>query len=681
MQVLSVFTVALSIPSVLAVSYSPILPPSYPLAVRNPYLSAWMPGLSVADLPTGVSQFWDGTNLTWALMARVDGDTYSLMGLPTPPADVQPAVFDGAEFTSTHTVFNLTAGNASISLDFFSPVSPANYLRQSLPFSYLTISATTTEDTPVQVYVDIDESWTGQNSSTVSDFSTVASVSYFDLSVNGAYLYSENGDMALWGDVILASEATIASNVTVQLGSAHDVRGKFVTVGTLNNTSLGYSSGDVVAISQDMGTICGTASVTYAVGYVREAEINYLGNARAGYYRATYPDLSSSLAAFFADYDDAYSEGVNVDSTIQSRGNDVAGTNYSTILALSTRQAFGGIDLTISNDTLDTSDFLVFLKEISSDGNVNTIDVIFPAFPAFYVLNPEYIRLLLEPVVQYLATGRFTAPYVIHDIGSTYPNATGHDDQNEEAQPIEETGNLMMLVDAYTTATGNTTFATTYASLFQGYANYLVANGLNISSQLSTDDGAGPLANQTNLAIKAAIGLTAFGNFSGMTNYTTIGLSYADQLYNGGLGTDANKTHFTLEYGNDTTYSTVFNLFPDILLNLSTFPAAAYDMETAFYPTVRAEDGVPLDTRVEWSKTDWMLWAAAYMTDDVVRDMFIDDVYEFITNEMSVNQVPFSDRFYVTGDLAGQFYDFRARPVVGGEFALLALTDIGIFAT
>ena len=54
---------------------------------------------------------------------------------------------------------------------------------------------------------------------------------------------------------------------------------------------------------------------------------------------------------------------------------------------------------------LNTSDPLAFVKEISSDGNVNTIDVIYPMAPMFYVLAPDYLRLLLEPVTRYLASG------------------------------------------------------------------------------------------------------------------------------------------------------------------------------------------------------------------------------------------------------------------------------------
>lgn len=55
-----------------------------------------------------------------------------------------------------------------------------------------------------------------------------------------------------------------------------------------------------------------------------------------------------------------------------------------------------------------------FLKEISSDGNVNTVDFIFQSWPVFISLNPEYIRLLIQPIIEYLAAGRFPLPYTIH---------------------------------------------------------------------------------------------------------------------------------------------------------------------------------------------------------------------------------------------------------------------------
>lgn len=240
--------------------------------------------------------------------------------------------------------------------------------------------------------------------------------------------------------------------------------------------------------------------------------------------------------------------------------------------------------------------------------------------------------------------------------------------------PIEETGNLMILAYAYVLGSGNTAWAKSYESLLQSYADYLATNGLNIASQLSTDDGAGPLPNQTNLAIKAAVGLKAFGALFSMQNYTEIGLRYANEIYDQGLPTGDEHAHFLLQYpGDSTTYTTAFNLYPDALLKLKTFPQAAFDMQVAYYPTVRAEAGVPLDSRVPWGKTDWMIFSGASSpgSNRSTQIMFIDDIHQFLTN--GLNDAPFSDRFLVRGSRAGQSDGFRARPVVGGHFAILAL--------
>lgn len=126
-----------------AVSHHPALPPSYPLAVRNPYLSTWMPSDRVQNLPHAEPQFWAGQNLGWSVIVRVDGRAYSLMGVQHANAsDIHPAIVHRAEFTASHSVFDLSAGPVALTLDFFSPVSPSNYLRHSLPFSEYHIRST-----------------------------------------------------------------------------------------------------------------------------------------------------------------------------------------------------------------------------------------------------------------------------------------------------------------------------------------------------------------------------------------------------------------------------------------------------------------------------------------------------------------------------------------------------------
>jgi len=283
--------------------------------------------------------------------------------------------------------------------------------------------------------------------------------------------------------------------------------------------------------------------------------------------------------------------------------------------------------------------------------------------------------LLLEPIVQYLASGRWPQPWVIHDLG-TYPHADGHDDGNDEQQPLEETGNLLIMAYIYQKASGNKAWASKYASLFKGYADYLVENGLYPPYQLSTDDFDGKCANQTNLAIKAAVGLTSYGALSGNASYTKIGQYFAHAIYDEGLGMDPQTgTHFSYQYDIEG-WGMAYNVFPDFLMKLDTFNPEMYTTQSVFYPTVRQQSGVALLNQVAFGKTDWMLWVA--MTSSVeTRDMFVSDVHAMISNGKTT--APFTDKYDVTGSNAGgQDGGFRARPVVGGEWAGLAVLECNI---
>lgn len=64
----------------------------------------------------------------------------------------------------------------------------------------------------------------------------------------------------------------------------------------------------------------------------------------------------------------------------------------------------------------------MFLKEISSDGNINTVDVMYQTWPIFVSLNPSYIRMFFAPILAYLQTGKWPHPWVIHDLGASECN-------------------------------------------------------------------------------------------------------------------------------------------------------------------------------------------------------------------------------------------------------------------
>ena len=639
-----------------------------------------MPGKNASSLPTQLPTFWSGVPLIWGVMARVDGAAYSLMGIPATPEGVTPAQLVNAEYTATHTLFQLSAGDATITLDFFSPVTPNDLVRQSLPFSYLTISATGSSN--VQVYTDIDETWTGQSGATVSNFTTSSGLNLYQLSVATAQTYDVNGDQALWGTAILAAGSPDSSGVSAGNGETTIIREAFASNGTLPGGNNDYPEGTVVALAQN---ITSDSNATFVVGYVRDPAINFLGKPQSSYYTSTYTDTTSAVQAFIADYSNAVAGSQTLDKAIADAASSTAGSNYSDIVTLSVRQSYGAADVTIPQGSEATEDnALVFLKEISSDGDANTADVLFPTFPIWYVMSPKWIKYTFEPLLQYLESGEWTLSYFIHDLG-VYPNAIGYANNSAaEPQPVEECGNALLLAYAYVAATGDTAWGTANTPTLQKFAaDYLITNALNQEAQLSSDDGAGPAANQTNLAIKSAVGLNAFGKMTGMTNYSDAGLNISSIIYDGGLATDAAKTHFQFQYGTpentsayNATWITTYNLYPDTLFDLATFPQGAFDMQSSFYPTLFANasntNGIPLYSDLDWAKTDWALFAGAVASDDT-RKLFVDEIWAFISQNSTLNQVPFSDRFNVSGEGAVGYYGFEARPVVGGHFAPLAL--------
>jgi hypothetical protein len=278
------------------------------------------------------------------------------------------------------------------------------------------------------------------------------------------------------------------------------------------------------------------------------------------------------------------------------------------------------MDLTVPMDNTSYYPPDVFLKEISSDGNVNTVDFIFQSWPIFISLNPEYIRLLFQPILSYLDAGRFPKPFVIHDIGTHYPNATGHDDGREEHMPVFETSSLFILLYAYQKLSGDTAYAEGYSSLLKGYAKWLSGDrSLYPGRQLISVDAIRGTANQTGLAVQAAIGLKAASILTGNSKYTRIAASNVNALYYGGLGLDGSSPgsseHFTYNYGRKNTWNVLFPSYSDVVLGLDTFPQAAWDLQSSWYLKQMQVGGLafagPNDDLhytgrpINWGLTDW----------------------------------------------------------------------------
>ncbi|KAI5197807.1 DUF1793-domain-containing protein [Aureobasidium subglaciale] len=362
--------------------------------------------------------------------------------------------------------------------------------------------------------------------------------------------------------------------------------------------------------------------------------------------------------------------------------------SYYAIVALSARQVMAAYVLTVpptlrysNSSSITSGEPLLFQKEISSNGNMNTVDVIFPALPFYLYANPQMLKFVLNPLFHHQENGFYPNGYSMHDLGTHFPNATGHVEGNDEYMPVEESGNMLLKAYSYYKFTGNTSFLIQHYSKYRQWASYVIQYSLVPEAQLSTDDFAGTLANQTNLAIKGILGLKAMsfisqvvGDLSAAANYSATASSYFTQWEK--FAIDPTGTHTILAYQSRGSFGLLYNTYPDKLLNLGIIPQSLHDMQNDWYPKISQIFGVQLDSRHTYTKSDWEMWTAATCAPEA-RRLFVNSLAHWLNNTST--NLAFWDLFKTvgTGGYPVGGPTFIARPVAGGHYSLLAMLKTG----
>ncbi|KAK9899072.1 putative glutaminase A [Cystobasidium minutum MCA 4210] len=685
---------------------SPFNPTSIPLAVRSPYLSTWLWGGTndrFGDLTTQQASFWNGNTLPWCGTVLVDGQAYTWMGIPSncAPGGIQ-ATQRSMSFTASKTTFVMRAGTVDITIDFLSPVTPKDLVRQSLPYSYMEVTASPNDNAShsVQIYTDITGEWASNDwNLNITWGKTVlnSTLHVHEISLLNETLYGESQDSTLYGTVVYATDMN--SSTTYMSGPSSSLRQTFVTQGKLED----YMDTDYRAISdsqpgfayaKDFGQVEASANATalFAIGHYRNPGVQYTASGltapqsdRSLYFMAEYPSLESSLSFFYNDYATVSSMSAEVDAKIQEDATAAVpgNENYAGLCAIAARQVYGGLEITVgktSSGSFNTSDIMVFVKEIATSNYVNTVDVIAPFFPFLIYMNPDMIPYSLIPVINYVEQGDFpkstkSAP---HDIGSAYPIADGAH-QPDAPYYIEESANMLFMGLAHQRSAGSNSLIAPHYTSFKQWADYLVNSSLSPALQASTDDFAGEEAQMTSLAVKGTVELgcmgqiaSALGKTSDANHYTTLAKQYSTQIISSAMATT--RDHVKLTYNSsDDSWSSLYNLLPDRMFGLNIFNDSFYAMQGAWYAGEALPYGVPLDSRAINVKTDFAMWMSAiYHGNSTLRDTFINGVYDFLTYGESGQALP--DLY--NGQNASQVGGFVARPVAGGVFAPLALWSL-----
>ena len=676
-----------ALPRAQASSFTPLRPPATPLAVRSPYLSCWQ---GSDELAGTWSSFWNGHITAMCGIARIDGTPYLFAGAPSIPNGPTLTLMNqiSLEVTATRSIYVLAGGGVNLTVTFFSPVDPDNLQRQSVPFSYITMQAASAdgESHTVEVYFDISGEWAhGDTSQDLSwaQTTTSSTVALTNTPTSPSVL-AEFNDQASWGTIVLASPDS--ANLTWQIGQDIVVRAQAATNGVLLDTQDPNQprpiSDDwpVFAFLSNLGTVTAkapSADFHVVVGHVRTPAVSFLGTDLDPWWTTYWSSWQAMVDWFVADYRGALAHATALDQQIQKDANDAVGggevgSEYAAICAIALRQAFGGTELVDHGGSP-----WAFLKEISSDGNVSTVDVLYPASPAYLYLSPSYLKLLLEPLL-YFAENGWIEQFAEHDLGPSYPNATGgvvNGVDTQEDMPVEETGNMLMMSAAVMQRIPRSeaqAFARQHYAIYQQWAQYLLPNALDPGYQNQTDDFTGKIANSVNLAAKGIIGIGAMSLVSGFAgkdadraSYLNTAYSYISQWVS--LGEDPTTPCLDLAYDDPGSWSLKYNCFPDRLLGLDLVPIGVQTQQADWYVSQSGNYGVLLDPRNDYTKADWELWTAAWLAEqtDAVATL-VSGVYGFLND--TPNRVPFSDLYVVSS--AAQVA-FQNRPVVGGMYGLL----------
>lgn len=184
--------------------------------------------------------------------------------------------------------------------------------------------------------------------------------------------------------------------------------------------------------------------VTFTIAHIQDPVVQFAAarglTMMKPLWQSWFSSVDNLLSFHYFDFQNAsalatsYSKQLEIDAFLSGA------EDYVDIVALSARQVLGA---TTFSGTAENP--ILFLKEISSNGNFQTIDVIFPSFPFFLYTNPRWLAYLLEPLIEHMLSGQYPNTYAMHDLGSHFPNATGHPDGRDEYMPVEECGNMLIM--------------------------------------------------------------------------------------------------------------------------------------------------------------------------------------------------------------------------------------------
>jgi hypothetical protein len=655
----------------------PMRPPAVPLVAHDPYFSIW----SAADrLTEAGTTHWTGKPNTLTALARIDGTVYPLTGVASrggrtaaaPSAFAQTRV----EVLPTRTIYEFAGVGTKLVLTFFTPALPEYLDVLSRPLTYIefAVSSTDGKEHDAAVFFDAGSELvvnTADQPVVPARFQSDGLPVLRLGSREQPVLAKRGDDLRIdWGYLYLTADK--ADGVTQAIVNRQQGRAAFAANGRLPDSDdfaepRGRAPAPVLAFALNLGKVGARPVSRYLmIAYDDLYSIEYFERRERAWWRRNGADAAELLRRGRSDHDSLLAKSIAFDEQLMGDMRRVGGEKYARLASLAYRQTLAAHKLVADAD----GTALWFPKENFSNGCIATVDVIYPSAPFALLFNPRLLRAQLQPVLDYARMSRWRWPFAPHDLG-TYPQANGQvyggGERTEENQmPVEESGNMLIMLAALAKVEGNADYAARYWPELTKWAEYLKEKGLDPENQLSTDDFAGHLAHNANLSIKAILALGSYGMLAEMTGRKDVAAQYrriAQDYTKRWAELAADGDHYKLAFDHPGTWSQKYNLVWDKLLGLNLFPPDVARKEIAFYLTKQNQYGLPLDNRRAYTKLDWILWTATLADTPADFEKLVAPAYQFAND--SETRVPLTDWYdTVTAKQQG----FQARSVVGGLF-------------
>lgn len=623
-------------------------PPAIPIITIDPYFTVWSPSNILTDTDL---QHWSAKPNRIKGHVTIDDEKYRFMGTGEAPAIRQTAF----EMTAAVTSYTFENEKIALELSFFSTPFTDDLYRLSRPVSYMTAKYEALDGKAHDVSLEITVSeelcidTKGAEAVATETLTLPCGRPAIKMgSVAQRVLWRSGDDLRIdWGYIYLASSSK-------------------------NALTEALTRDEMTYISLSLPMVEGE-SETVAFAYDDIHSFNYFGHDCDAYWKSVTPTIVSAISEALSEVEENRKKCDKISRELYSKAVACGGEKYADLVSLAYRQFLAAHKL-----SLDECGELIYIsKECFSGGHSCTVDVTYPASPFMLLYNTELLKATLRPIFRFAASDKWKYDFAPHDAGSypilgtqRYGLREGGVLLLEMQMPVEECGNILILMENLILFEKSTEFVAPHMETLAKWVKYLEKYGNDPENQLCSDDFAGHMPHNCNLALKAIMGiaaysliLRAFNRPDEADDYMNTAREMAKSWVERAKNADGS---YRLAFDQPNTRGMKYNLIWDKLWGTGLFPTEVYEGEIKVCLENMNPYGLPFDSLHTYTKSDWLLWTAMLSKNREDFEKIISPLW--LCYNLSLSRVPMNDFYDTVTSLA---IGCRHRSVVGGLFLKL----------